>query len=264
MISKLHQRLGTAGFIISIIALVAALGGGAYAASGGLTGKQKKEVQKIAQTEAKKFAKAGPQGQPGAKGDAGAPGAAGAKGDAGAAGANGQPGAAGNAGVSVTTTTAGPECSEGGTKFTSASGTSFVCNGEEGPQGQTGFTETLPSGKTETGSWGSLSEEFGGGAFSITNLSFNIPLSAPLDAAHVKFIELGGTVPTGCTGGSVSEPKADAGFLCVYTGTGEFPAPGSILKPSSGQGGADKAGAVLLLEAPNELFASGSWAVTAP
>ena len=31
-ISRIHQKLGTAGFIISIVALVAAFGGGAYAA----------------------------------------------------------------------------------------------------------------------------------------------------------------------------------------------------------------------------------------
>ena len=53
MLTRIHRKLGTAGFVISIVALVAALGGGAYAASGGLTGKQKKEVEKIA----KKYAK---------------------------------------------------------------------------------------------------------------------------------------------------------------------------------------------------------------
>ncbi|MBA3867401.1 MAG: hypothetical protein H0X42_13840 [Solirubrobacterales bacterium] len=53
-ISRIHQKLGTAGFIISIVALVAALGGGAYAASGGLSGKQKKEVEKIAKKDSAK------------------------------------------------------------------------------------------------------------------------------------------------------------------------------------------------------------------
>ena len=33
MFDRIHQKLGTAGFVISIVALVAALGGGAYAAS---------------------------------------------------------------------------------------------------------------------------------------------------------------------------------------------------------------------------------------
>jgi hypothetical protein len=71
MISSIHSKLGTASFIISIVALVAALGGGAYAANSALSGKQKKEVEKIA----KKYA--------------GKPGVAGANGDNGAAGATG-------------------------------------------------------------------------------------------------------------------------------------------------------------------------------
>ena len=49
MISKLHNRLGTAGFVVAIIALVAALSGGAYAAQqANLSKQQKKEVKKIA------------------------------------------------------------------------------------------------------------------------------------------------------------------------------------------------------------------------
>ena len=82
-ISRIHQKLGTAGFVISIVALVAAMGGGAYAASGGLNGKQKKEVEKIA----KKYA-----GKPGAAGPAGSNGSNGAKGDTGATGAEGKQG----------------------------------------------------------------------------------------------------------------------------------------------------------------------------
>jgi hypothetical protein len=77
-IRSIHQKLGTAGFVISIIALVAALGGSAFAAKGALTHKQKKEVKKIAQTEAKKFA--GKPGPAGAKGDTGPKGDRGAKG----------------------------------------------------------------------------------------------------------------------------------------------------------------------------------------
>ena len=92
MISRIHQKLGTAGFVISIVALMAALGGGAYAASGGLNGKQKKEVEKIA----KKFA--GKPGAPGSPGSTGPAGPAGAKGDGGAAGAPGAPGKEGKEG----------------------------------------------------------------------------------------------------------------------------------------------------------------------
>lgn len=76
MVSRIHEKLGTAGFVIAILALIAALGGTAFAAAG-LNGKQKKEVTRIA----KKYAgedgapgAVGPQGPPGAKGDTGAPG----------------------------------------------------------------------------------------------------------------------------------------------------------------------------------------------
>jgi hypothetical protein len=88
-IRSIHEKLGTAGFIISIIALVAALGGSAFAAKGALTHKQKKEVRKIAKKEAKREA------QTEAKKYAGKPGPAGAKGDTGAKGDRGAKGAVG-------------------------------------------------------------------------------------------------------------------------------------------------------------------------
>jgi hypothetical protein len=61
----------------------------------------------------------GPKGDPGAKGDTGA---TGPKGDAGATGADGQ---------SVTSVAEAPgaHCSNGGVKYTSASGDDYVCNG---------------------------------------------------------------------------------------------------------------------------------------
>lgn len=91
MFSRIHQKLGTAGFLIAIVALIVALGGAAYAALPGLNSKQKKEVKKIA----KSFAKAGPAG---ASGPAGAKGEAGAKGDTGAAGGTGPEGPPGEKG----------------------------------------------------------------------------------------------------------------------------------------------------------------------
>ncbi|HEX5610071.1 MAG TPA: hypothetical protein VFX45_08270 [Solirubrobacterales bacterium] len=81
MFSRLHNRLGTAGFVIAIIALVAAVAGTAFAATG-LNSKQKKEVKKIAKSVVQ-------------QGPAGAAGAAGANGAAGAAGPEGSPWTAG-------------------------------------------------------------------------------------------------------------------------------------------------------------------------
>ena len=123
MLKRIHDKLGTAGLVIAVVALVAALAGTAFAA-GGLTKKQEKQVVKIA----KKYA-----GKPGAKGDPGAPGAQGPKGDPGPKGEPGPKGDRGEQGL----------------------------EGEVGPPGPT-ETE-LPPGKTMTGVWsfiGSGQEEY--------------------------------------------------------------------------------------------------------
>jgi len=113
MLKRIHNKLGTAGLVIAVVALVAAITGTALAA-GGLTKKQEKQVVKIA----KKYAgKKGPQGNPGPAG------AQGPKGDTGAKGDTGPKGDQGNL---------GPE-------------------GEEGPPGPT--ETRLPEGETETGVW---------------------------------------------------------------------------------------------------------------
>jgi len=91
MFSKLHQKLGTAGFVIAIVALIVALGGAAYAALPGLNSKQKKEVKKIAKSLVKPGAP-GATGPAGAKGDTGAQGATGVNGEAGGTGPEGPPG----------------------------------------------------------------------------------------------------------------------------------------------------------------------------
>jgi Collagen triple helix repeat (20 copies) len=115
MFSRIHEKLGTAGFIVAVIALIAALAGTAIAAAG-LNGQQKNEVKSIA----KKVAKRGPIGPAGPIGPTGP---AGPQGPAGAAGQQGAQGAAGEP-------------------------------GEEGPTGPAGPTETtLPPGKMLTGQW---------------------------------------------------------------------------------------------------------------
>jgi hypothetical protein len=271
MFNRIHRKLGTAGFVISIVALVAALGGGAYAASGGLNGKQKKEVEKIA----KKYA-----GKPGATGPAGA---AGAKGDAGAAGASGTAGVAGNNGVSVTTSAAsGSECEFGGVKLTSAGGNSKVCNGEEGAPGAPGkqgepWTDggTLPAGSTETGQF-TLQSQSGEpirGFYAIAAISFPIPLAQELDGAHALFVEKNELIPAQCENSnhagsaSVTNPEATEGFLCVFEG--EFFSMNSqeaeVVKGATGSftGGTTVAGADVVAEptaAP--AIMEGTWAVT--
>jgi Collagen triple helix repeat (20 copies) len=101
MFSKIHQKLGTAGFVISILALIVALGGAAYAALPGLNSKQKKEVKKIAKQLA---------GQDGAQGPQGNSGSAGAKGDQGTKGDTGAPGAPGLNGANGACSVGNNEC----------------------------------------------------------------------------------------------------------------------------------------------------------
>jgi hypothetical protein len=223
VISRIHQRLGTAGFVLSIVALVAALGGGAYAASGGLTGKQKKEVEKIA----KKYSgKAGPVGASGPAGPVGPSGAKGDKGDSGANGSNGAPGTNGASGTSVTNTsvkaTEAAKCEgHGGAEFKVGGGTpTYACNGV------TGFTETLPPGKTETGTWTYAQGTPANTTFLAPTeiaISFPIPLSEGGQAfgftqKQTTEEEFGSS---GCSG-TLAKPKAPPGVLCIYTGAEEL------------------------------------------
>lgn len=271
MFQRIHEKLGTAGFVIAIIALIAALSGGAYAASGGLNGKQKKEVEKIA----KKFA-----GKPGANGTNGANGSPGAKGDTGATGLQGAQGPQGLQGL---------QGKQG-------------IQGLPGEDGETGFTKFLPSGEEEKGAWSAFidsHQEF----FSpvVAPISFSIPLEPAAVATSKAFVfpknatkeEKFGfneetkkpgcvvgepkCIATGCEG-TLQEPTAAPGVLCVYTTEESLPIGNHIsFSPflrteklnQNGNFGFSESGAVITgitLEAePTAFFAAnGSWAVQAP
>jgi hypothetical protein len=249
MISRIHSKLGTAGLVVAIVALVVALTGVAVAASG-LNGKQKKEVKSIA----KQFAgKNGAPGAQGPKGDTGAAGSAGKNGADGAPGANGK-------NVVLTAEPAGVNCKNAGTKVEvegNAASKKYVCNG------QTGFTDTLPSGKTETGTW---AVGTGNSGAMIVPLSFNIPLATAPEALH--FVSEDGKehteevvveTPVNCKG-SAEEPTALPGQVCVYEGlnigAGGYLANEALtnLLP---------AGATFFYLVQAEQAAFGSWAVTA-
>jgi hypothetical protein len=250
-IRAIREPFGTAGLIIAMIALVAALGGTALAAAK-LNSTQKKEVEKIA----KKYA--GKPGGPGANGTNGAPGA---KGDAGTAGSGGANGTS-VIGKAIT----GSPCPAGvaGVEYTSASGVNTVCNGKNGT---TGFTETLPSGKTETGAWSTAVFYGSGTPVGDTALSFTIPLETPLDEGHVHFFEAG-EVPSagsGCFGGTPEEPTAEPGNLCVYTAVGLEVLSATINDAGSNVPGAARSGAALVIVFnSSSTSATGTWAVTAP
>jgi hypothetical protein len=237
MLTRIRNRLTYAN-VTATLALIFAMSGGAYAASKFLiTSTKQIKPNVLAQLKGK----AGPAGAPGAQGSAGP---AGPQGLAGKDGVNGKDGANGTSGtngesVASAALNAGEEgCTEGGSKFTVGAKTTTACNGEKGepgpagPPGTTGFTKTLPSGETETGTWSvsntSATKEF----ISIEPISFPIPLKAPI--ANFEIVEScellanKSTQMTECETrvkeaqkfcpGTAAQPKADAGYLCVYGG----------------------------------------------
>jgi hypothetical protein len=243
MLQRFQDRVGTAGLVVAVVALVLALGGGAYAASGALTSKQKKEVTKIAQTEAKKFA-----GKPGAAGTNGSNGSNGAKGDTGGAGPEGKQGPQG---------IQGPRGEEG----------------EEGVEGSPWTAGgTLPKGKTETGTWAIGTETAENPAASAA-LSFTIPL-ASTTGVSTHFINVAGEEeefgapagpkPASCPGTAVS-PTALPGTLCVYeTSRSSELGVGNGIGFEAQLGGLKTAGSVLGFFVEPGGHALGTWAVTAP
>jgi len=290
MLSKLHDRLGTAGFVVAIIALIAALAGTAFAAAG-LNGKQKKEVKKIAKQYAGKPGKPGAPGAPGPQGPAGPKGD---KGDKGEKGDQGNPGTPGTSptGTSFTgsKTVGGTTCTEGGVEYSGTS-PSLVCNGKKGAEGSPWTAGgTLPPGATETGAFASPVNDG-----SIENNQYNvvftfaIPLASELefkgdsDENQVHLIneageevkEEGGNPtgfgpPSSACPGSVDAPEAASGNLCIYVGEENNLSINSqiasqfISKPSSSADfGAGTTGAVWRLIASGaSLRVRGSYAVT--
>jgi hypothetical protein len=175
MVSSMHKKLGTAGLIVAIVALVAALTGAAFAA-GGLTKQQEKQVKKIAKKYAGKRGPAGKQGPAGPQGAPGAKGDGGAKGDTGPQGKEGPEGKVGIPGKEGSPWTAGG---------------------------------VLPSEQSEYGHW-SVSG-FGKENIVMATGSYVIPLEAKPTFHYVKSGETDPECP-----GTVAEPKAEPGALCVY------------------------------------------------
>jgi hypothetical protein len=274
MWDRIRERFGSAGLIVGVIALVLAVAGGAYAAGGGLSSKQKKEVEKIS----KKFA-----GKPGANGSNGANGKDGANGSNGANGKDGAPGAPGK---SITARAALPtECEERGGAIVEDGAAPpskiEVCAGKEGTEGSPWTAGgTLPAppagpggeGATETGSWVFTASE-GDGAEAFAALTFPIQLSGVLgeDKVHwegeANFEDFDGAGPetVGCSG-SVAAPEAPSGNLCVF-GAGNVSNATFVRIERLGHNvlpGGNRAGALLNFEpgATGDAFGSGSFAVT--
>jgi hypothetical protein len=195
MFSALRKRIRfSPATAIAGLALVFAMTGGAYAA------------KKYLITSTKQISPSVLKALQGKAGAAGTPGAAGAQGPAGPVGPAGPGGSRGETGPAGA---AGKDGAPGKDGATGKSG----ATGATGAAGATGFTETLPEGKTETGTWRLVST--GGEQF--TPISFAIPLSKE-DAKTMAFeiFEAGEASTPNCPG-SAEEPKAEPGFLCVYT-----------------------------------------------
>jgi len=269
MFSTLRTRFGIPG-VISVIALVFAMFGGAYAASNSSGG---------GKATASAKAKKGPRGPKGATGPAGAQGPAGLAGAKGDAGANGANGAAGPTGP---TGTAGAKGATGAAGATGATGFS-------------GFTETLPSGKTETGTWSI------GVPPTAEILSFYVPISFPIPLAHAGIDDFATGVrkafyfsfeqvlnqefevenpvteqmeDSGCRWEreeAEAKPQATVpGTLCVFTDFSEMELarkPSLVIPGELGFNGYGPAGAYLNIEKKGseaQTQAFGVWAETAP
>ncbi len=259
MVSLIRKRVTFANVILTF-ALVFAFTGGAFAAGKYLITSTKQISPKVLKSLTGKPGKNGAPGAPGAQGPQGAPGAPGANGKDGAPGT-------GTTGESVAfkavPTSDSAKCSGlGGGEYTLAGKTTLICNG------QTGFTETLPSEKSEKGDWvvsGLAGPDPELAPFSAVEgaISFPIPLGG---APTVEQILPGQGLPPGCAG-NVANPEAKPGHLCIFifsdtnlqtlasasAGTGEF-------------NKADATGALLYgipINAGEDVFAKGTWAVNA-
>lgn len=243
MFSRIHERLGTAGFIVAVLALIAALAGSAIAAAG-LTGPEKKEVKKIATKIAKKYA--GATGPAGPAGKDGANGANGKNGPTGPQGATGEIGATGEAGVCSVSIL---EC-------------------------------VLPPGATETGLWSlkvSKADATSGFEEYVT-VSFPLRVTPAIPVDNWRWIgkeawlEPGEEYDTVHCPGSFDDPQAAPGFICFYAkvlseGIGQGPqrkpctsSPGDLTPDVT-------SGAIIgfcVNSAGEEASGRGAWAITAP
>jgi Collagen triple helix repeat (20 copies) len=236
MLLSIRKHL-TPGTLIAFLALIFAVTGGAFAATGGSSLSHATLIASAAKSKSK--VKAGPRGPAGPAGKTGATGAAGATGPAGPGGpagptgatgpqgpqgVQGEAGVEGKAGAGVTSKTAVPSpgtCKEGGTEFIVEGKKTYACNGKEGPQGMIHPHETLPVGASETGAWslvgpvvtpnnGTLEEE--DQELRAVPISFTLPIEPSVKPI---FIAAGSPKTTECPG-TAEKPEAEAGFLCVY------------------------------------------------
>ncbi|HEY5344390.1 MAG TPA: hypothetical protein VIJ66_12135 [Solirubrobacteraceae bacterium] len=173
-----------------MIALVFAATGGAFAATGGGSGPNAPGLTASAAKHKAKKPKAKP-GPRGPAGPAGKQGVQGLAGPAGPAGAQGAPGAKGETGAKGDPGAGGSEGAEGPEGQTGPQGPKGDTGGQ-GPQGNPGQpgqpwtpNNVLPSGATETGTWGGQPEE---NKKEYSSINFTIPLAQEVEQAKVHLV----------------------------------------------------------------------------
>jgi hypothetical protein len=165
------------------------------------------------------------------------------KGRTGATGATGAIGRTGAAG------TAGKEGTPG------KEGTA----GKEGKQGNPGpLLETLPSGKTERGSFGFASSRAGGGGKFVPGVETSYPIPLSFEPTP-NVVKPGGASTPSCPG-SATSPAAAPGSLCLYAQREDAP----VEAANEADGG--RLGFLAFFEAAEgaNYEDHGTWAVTAP
>ena len=254
MFSRLREPFGKAGLIVAVVALVAAMVGGAYAAdSASTSGKRhhkanhKKKKSKYVITNKKQIkpnvlkqlqgnagapGPAGPQGPAGAKGDKGDTGVAGTNGTNGTDGTDGQNGKNGES-VTVLSLAAG-ECNNGeaGAKFISGFEEAEACDGVEGPPGPEGnIKSTLPAGLAMKGTWAAnpftatAAEQIVPAAITLNIPTASVPLVFYLKEGEAETPEVtlvephyhyceGGTGETARVGDNVPSGQT---VICIFT-----------------------------------------------
>lgn len=131
--------------------------------------------------------------------------------------------------------------------------------GAIGATGATGFTSTLPSAKTEVGTWAGHVGSVGDSPY-YAPISFNIPLAAK---PTVNFVAPGAGSTTACPG-SVAAPTAATGDLCVYEAHVDAGVTLAANDPNHDpfSANADTFGTVISLTTSTTGSAYGTWAVT--
>jgi hypothetical protein len=270
---SLRNRFGIPG-VISVIALVFAMLGGAYAANNSSGG-----GKATASAKAKKGPR-GPKGATGPAGPAGAQGQAGANGKDGANGTNGAPGAPGAPGKSAAVSEIGVGdlgCEERGgaeVKQEGAGSGIEVCNGKEGSPWVVG---TAPSGTVLKGTWSMGPYDAAAkNEFLLSQISTGVPINPFVGVAVAlhKGQDFPGRPPAErieaeeiCPGSGNNalppvEPYVAAGVrLCVYVANST-----NLTGPSAG-GETASSGGGMALEAltvgEGVAYGYGSWALIA-